>query len=392
MDNRIEYTFNPDYTLITPKEYNAVEVVGEECRVPESQSPGSCEVYEFTSAEALATAPVEILSVSRLPCTWRSVYKIRLNHTSDYVPGDAIGLVVPNSDELVDRLFAACGLRDFRCTLTRSGLRPFRFAGRLRDFFKYRCDLAGLPRKIHLLGLARTATLRTHLEYLCSREGARDYARLGTNWNSIVDVIECFGCRPSVADLVRNCEFIKPRYFSLVNARHLVCEIVLGVMSRGLGDSLRLGHVSGHVHRLPDRSTGAVSPFGCAEVLFRKNMLFDPSSMECLVAFCTGTGVAPFLSFWNNKRPGQELVLVYGFRNDEDDLTRYYSLGCPIIRAKSSGGARVTDHVSVLDGYKDRCHVFICGNMKMQRSVYEKIKAMHPLLVESKRVFFDNWQ
>lgn len=215
MVGTIKYSYRAGYTPLTPREYNDV-AVGPLTGACDAPSLGT---GKFTSDTPAVLEKTRLLNIAKLPCSWRNVYTLRLGHKMDFIPGDAVGLVVPNSDAAVDRLMALCDIPSGCYRIERTGKAPFTFEGQIRDFFKYRYDISGIPRKIHLLNLAKTSPMKTHMEYICSPEGARDYIGLGLGWHSLVDIIECFGCRPGLEDLVRNCEIIKPRYYTLINSR-----------------------------------------------------------------------------------------------------------------------------------------------------------------------------
>ncbi|KAI4292496.1 methionine synthase reductase [Pancytospora philotis] len=376
-----------NFTLVRPSEYNEVTVT-----CIDEPAGAATPVFSAGGANAPQPIPIRITELEKLPCTWKAVYRVRLDATDSYGPGDAVGLVVPNSDELVDRLMRQARMHNRYCRIERTGMQPFVYEGYLRDFFKHRCDLTGLPKKIHLLSMARSSPRLREVEYLSSREGARDYLRIGAEWRTIPDILEHFDCRPSPEELLRNCEFIKPRYYSLTNANGQAHEVILGEMTRRTPEVVKYGHVSGYINRLHGAS--ADTPGRCDPLfaLFRANVLYNKMDTSCVVCFCTGTGIAPFLSLYNNRAPGQTLVLVYGYRNDEDDISRLYDIDCEIVRAKSADKRYVTDHCGAIEAYKDTCSVFVCGNMRMQRDVYARIKALYPAIIEGKRLYFDNWQ
>lgn len=112
---------------------------------------------------------------------------------------------------------------------------------------------------------------------------------MGTRWNNIIDFIKTFGCRPMLEDLLGDCEIIKPRYFSLTNKIGEDSEILVGIMSKVFEGFVRYGHVSSYL----------VNPEpGEIQVSLRTNLLFRMDAAEKkLLGICTGTGIAPFLSF-----------------------------------------------------------------------------------------------
>lgn len=338
---------------------------------------------------------MKIINIKKLSCTWRNVYQVILDSKSNYEPGDAIGLITPNSDVLVNRLMGLCRIENVEYKIERTGKSSFTYVGSIRDFLKYKYDFTSIPKKIHLLNVANKSEKKNHVEYLCSKEGAMDYMKLSVCGNTIVEIIEEFGCKPSLEELIRNCDFIKPRYYSLINDKAGCFEILLGEISNEIEQIIRMGHVSGFIKNVFESNTINNSNLlnenaqTTIDVTFRQNILTTQFNSPRLICFCTGTGIAPFISLYRNKHPDQQITLVYGYRNDEDDLSSHYDLHCTVLRAKSSLGVYVSDFCSIID---ESSHIFICGNMKMQKSMFLKIKEKFPQMIAEKKIFFDNWQ
>lgn len=340
--------------------------------------------FTFTSTTYPHFEPIKITEIQKLSTKWKETYKIKLNKEIEYNPCDSIGLMVPNPDWMVEELFRISSLENTYCRIERSGLNNFIFEGSVRDFIKYRMDLKTLPKKKQLMDLLRTSKKKECIEYLVSPEGTRDYLNMGVRMNTLLEIIQKFECKPTFEDLVNNCEIIKPRYYSLIQ-REGNSEILLGVVSKNIDGEIIYGHVSEFIRRCPSVDL---------EYCFRKNKLFESLKTRNLLCFCTGTGIAPYIAFYRKYlRDGvlDNLKLVYGYRNDEDNLIKYYDQPTEEIKfAQTSKKEYVQDFVNkenIQDGY---C-VFICGNMRMQKSVFDKIKQEFPQLIADKRIYFDNW-
>jgi methionine synthase reductase len=380
---KIECSFDENYTRLSPREINTitVEEIGQAGNSAKFslRTPGSPEILRSS-----------ITAVRRLPTTWRETYVVHLDSEFDHYPCDAIGIYAPNSDEMVERVFRLCGFEDRCIRIERTGQSSFSFEGMLSHFVKHRLDISTLLKKAHLMSLSRTAKKHRQLEYLCSREGTRDYLSLGSNWNTLADIIEEFECRPSLEDLLTNCELIKPRYYTLLGRQ---AEVLVGVISKTVDGQVLFGHVSMFV-----RDLCCESPINIpVEICFRKNKLFDRIPPKNLICFCTGTGVAPYIAFHRllsgSHGPGQKAIeLVYGFRNEEDNILRYFNIDHRAIEIRSSENNYIQDSIHIIERHRDDCSVFICGNIRMQRATFMKIKEAYPDLVEDKRIFFDNWQ
>ncbi|KAI5152844.1 methionine synthase reductase [Enteropsectra breve] len=401
MPHKIHYDFTPNFTKICPKDYNFIEITEPQ----ESSEHDITQTYRLKNENIIKTTAAQFSKIEKLDCNWREVFKIHIESTEpidSHKPGDAIGLIVPNSDHIVLRLMKLCNISNRRICVKRTGKAPFEYDGTLFHFIKNHMDLSSLPLKIVLLTLANTAEEPAHLQYLCSREGTRDYMRAGAVNASLVDFIERFCCKPSLEDLLRYCEFIKPRYYTLINSCGATPEILLGIIENNIhlksinpDENASFGHVSSYIktlHHMPN-TCHAVS------VCFRQNMLFDLNPSKNLVCFCTGTGIAPFIALYRNGRNLYEnICLLYGYRSDNDNLLQAYlpemenDDKLKIVYSSSSNQEYVTRNIDIIADCMDDVKIFICGNMKMQRDVFSLIKDRYPRLIEEKRVFFDNWQ
>lgn len=334
------------------------------------------------------SAKIEI--IKKLNTKWKEVYIIRLNNSFDYYPGDCVGIVAPNEDKLVIDFFKACSF-DYKIKLeiNRSGLSSFYFKGSLYDFIRNKMDLKGLPKKSMLMNLAKTSSKREYLEFLCSPEGTNDYLSLVTNYNTIVDLIKEFDCKPSLNDILENCNLIKPRYYTLINHS----DIILGILSKSDGVETRYGQVSGFINEISDKDG-----IGNVNVIFRKNELFSNLNEKKLFFYCTGTGIALYLAFYNYYSENSEFKLVYGFRNEEDNILNYFNeVYKPVImyeytKSISSKKQYVYDYLNLIEEGENECCVIVCGNPMVQKDVYLKIKLKYPKIIETRKLIFDSWQ
>lgn len=358
--------------------------------------------FVFKATNGCTLLDAKIVEIEKLQCTWKEVFKIKLDANIDYRPCDSIGLLVPNSDRDVERLCSICNFEDENVKITRTGPNAFTFQGCLKDFIKFRLDMTTLPKKKLLLELTRKCKKKTELEYVCSAKGTKDYLGMGLRMNTLIDILEEFECKPSLEELLTYCEIIKPRYYTLVN-KDLNSEILLGVISKAVDDEACYGHCSRFIKtvfeaEIQKQGHGFDKKLVCnvpIEYCIRKNMLFEEIKAKNVVCFCTGTGIAPFIAFYRKyveTNQERSLKLIYGFRNDVDNLLNYYEdVTCDYVSAKSSDARFVYDCIDVLSKYESECVVFICGNMKMQRNLFLKIKERFPEFVDEKRIYFDNW-
>lgn len=332
----------------------------------------------------------EILEINKLKATWRDVYHVKLDIKDQFRPGDSVGILCPNKDEYAEKMLKILDLENDIYEIKRDGRNPIDFHGHLFDFFKYVYDFTQIPKKSTLLRLAKG---NKYLEYLSSREGSRDYFGMINNWNNILDVLIMFGCKPTLEDLVTGCEILKPRYFSLTNKLGEYYEILVGINSKEVElvgnrkSEIRYGHVSQFI----------LNPNGQIKVCIRESKLIRLNNSKKNLIICTGTGIAPFLSFLKNKSIEQHFWVIYGFRSTEDDLYVGEYENTEVDRVLSSEGKYVTDFVfenleKVKEYVQRECAVYVCGRMDMQKEIYRIFCSEMSSLVEEKRLFFDNWQ
>lgn len=383
--NPIKFEYKEDYTKNMPRIFNKAEMVFTDVE----HSPRK---FVFPCTENIEYCRARIVEAEKLGASWRDVYRIKFDEKFHFKPGDSIGMLCPNSDTLVDEIMEVLGIKNSYCQIRRPGKNSFSYTGAIRDFFKYHFDFTSLPKKSLLANLARgcTETNRKYIEYLCSKEGMADYLGMGRRWNNIIDIIKTFKCRPVLEEVIGECEIVKPRYFSLINKIGRESEILVGITNKIFDGFVRYGHVSDFLVRSEAEEV---------ELSLRTNLLFrmDYSSRK-LLAICTGTGIAPFLSFVSNLQPHQSIWIIYGFRNDEDDLSKLIEPDkkVRVSRVKSSAGVYVTDYlIESIDEVKEyvdeECIVYACGKMEMQKRVFEIFKNEFPRVVEAKRLVFDQW-
>ncbi|KAM0672701.1 NADPH cytochrome p450 reductase [Ordospora colligata] len=392
--NAVKFRYNANYTINGNMKFNEVQIerVNTECyeRKLFSTTLGVDEYHK-----------THIMHVSKLGSKWRDVYNVKLEKRFDYVSGDSIGMICPNSDELVNEIMKMLEIDDFVCKIVREGSEAFNYVGSVREFFKHHFDFSGHPKRsfmLRLSALCDTEENKKYVEYLCSNQGANDYLRMSSQWNNVIDFLKTFGIKPELGELIGECGLVKPRYFSLINKNGSDSEILVGITSKQFDSFMRYGHVSDYLINL--------NGVGEVEVNLRRNLLFRLSSeTKKIMAICTGTGVAPFISFAKNFKAHQSIWIVYGFRDEEDDIYKEMANNEEVVcenkvkisKVMSSRGIYVTDYLKAnmndIKEYVDsECIIYVCGRMDMQREVFEIFKNEIPKTVEDKRVVFDQWR
>ncbi|ELA41990.1 uncharacterized protein VICG_01007 [Vittaforma corneae ATCC 50505] len=398
MSPKVNYTFTSQFQRL---KVGAACNANEKLKIEPSTLKNS-DSFIFSSSECPVFQRAQLTEIKKIPTVWKETFKIQLDSAIEYMPCDSIGLLVPNSDQIVDGICKYCKFDNQRLKIERKGANGFIFDGMLRDFIKYRMDVNTIPKKKFLLELSKSSKKKNELEYICSSEGSRDYMSIGLRMSTLLDILEEFECEPTPEEFLLHCEILKPRYYSLIHEKG-PAEILLGVISKPIDGEVVYGHVSRFIMEIyteklrllsdrPDTDASCSIPI---EYCIRQNKLFEGFSSKNVVCFCTGTGIAPFISFYRRfllTGTVERLKLVYGFRFDQDNLLNYYDVNCDdVTLAKSSMGMHVYDFVDAISEFQNDCNVFICGNMKMQRDLFLRIKSRYPNLVENKRIYFDNW-
>ncbi|TBU02006.1 hypothetical protein CWI37_0578p0020 [Hamiltosporidium tvaerminnensis] len=412
----------------------------------------------------------KILSITNMGTEWKEVYKIKLNKTIDFIPGDSVGLYCYNPEHVIKVLLSylnynqeASSYNDIYNTfykIERKGCYSYEYSGNLYGFLR-KIDVLSLPKKSFLNSLSEerdknnmvevvrdmssglegvnnisTTDRVNDLKYLCSKEGVKDYYNIYKNFNNLLDILEYFKCKITLELLAEHCEFIKPRYFSLINNKSGNIELLIGIMSHSVSNSVRYGQVSAFIKekynekymnidinkdenkdRDREESEYSNSKYGCCndinyndsntkpildniDFVYRMNRLLRLQETKKHLLISTGTGIAPFISFYKNRRKDYLMWLIYGCRNVCDDLSKDMFDRKNVVYSADyeyTGNYKyVSDYIlGNVEGIKEfilsDCSVYVCGSIQMQKSVLGIFKEYFSFIIEEKRMFFDSW-
>ncbi|ORD94746.1 hypothetical protein ECANGB1_40 [Enterospora canceri] len=302
-----------------------------------------------------------VKNIQKIKCSWRSVYLITFNESLPFVPGDSLAIFAQNSRNKIKKIASL-----FKWTVT----------DELNDV-----DLDLFPRRSLLRDIKEHCSNKSALNQLL--KDVRVYNEHVIKYN-LEDIVRLFDIdQVPIETFLKHSDRIKPRNYTLINKSGESMKILVGIISK----NNKLGHISELVE---NNEMNQVKMSG----FIRKNKLLEKLQMTHFdrefVMICTGVGIAPFIAFDVNCTLNNPTV-IYGYRNNDDNLINIFDINKDtlIVECKSSDGKRVTDSIDIL---RDRdVNVFICGNIKMQRDVFNRIMLVNRKLVDQKQVYFDSW-
>ncbi|RWS21164.1 hypothetical protein B4U80_02626, partial [Leptotrombidium deliense] len=248
----------------------------------------------------------------------------------EYAAGDSFGFICGNRDEevsLIMKLLNCDNDANEFYSISCEGINHLPQYCKLRDYFKYYCELRSVPMKSCIRCFAdfcESDIQKRRMLELSSREGADDYAKFvrGGSLN-MLDLLQMFdSCKPTLEAFFSNVPCFVPRYYSVVNTQ---CEekkglfrfafSVLEFESRFKREATQLkGVFTGLLESLFKTTDETYSigdcrsPIASFKVFKRKNLHFklpkSPSAPLILVG--PGTGVAPFIAFLEERQKMKE--------------------------------------------------------------------------------------
>mmetsp|Transcript_17221 Transcript_17221/g.51507 ORF Transcript_17221/g.51507 Transcript_17221/m.51507 type:complete len:883 (-) Transcript_17221:2276-4924(-) len=301
------------------------------------------------SAEAPFWAPVREASVITAADSDRRVLHMGLDVTGSgmqYQPGDSVGVVVQNQDDLVDALLKRLGADGGAVLSVEAAdgseggrlLPHLNWPCTLRHAFKAGCDITGVPRKSLLRVLAEhcTDTDQQHsLLLLCSRGGRDAYTtQVREGQPSLVDLLAKFpSCHPPLDALLDALPALAPRLYSVASsplAQPHQVDVAFSVVRVATPHGTRRGVATTWLDAAtsPPPASGD-APVVRLPVFLRSGGAFRPPSdlSRPVILIGPGTGVAPFRGFLQHRREQLrdysgtvgEAWLFFGCRRREED-------------------------------------------------------------------------
>eukprot|EP00835_Amoeboradix_gromovi_P000176 NODE_6_length_48303_cov_0.387022.p8 type:complete len:632 gc:universal NODE_6_length_48303_cov_0.387022:3153-1258(-) len=239
-----------------------------------------------------------------------------------YKAGDSIGIFVPNDELLTKDLLKILGH-----SLDSNPVIQHTEHGEisLYDLLRYKLDLR-FPSKRYIRLIAeycKEEEEKNALLYLTSKEGSSEFARIrGLNLNLLDFLNGLPSCNPPIYSLSL-LGVLKPRYYSVVkfDQANDSVDFLFNLETFKSGDIDRVGLATGYIDSLcaHPRVRNKLSITNKPILAFpwpATTFTADPSFP--LVFIGPGTGVAPYLQFMMDLKPGQKALLIQGCRGSEE--------------------------------------------------------------------------
>ncbi|KAI3648872.1 hypothetical protein MP228_006726 [Amoeboaphelidium protococcarum] len=253
----------------------------------------------------------------------------------DYRPGDAIQIYPHNDDNLVQLLLERLGYSMKDMLLIQSSDQgtsnqlPRRCSA--YDLFSQYLDICGPLRKALLRTLIECTQNdidRRRLMFLCSKQGANAFKQLQSMQPNLLDILMTFAsCQPSLSQLVNCLNPLAPRSFSItssllhqqyINAAgsqskspssscsETSTSTELSICVKIIDDQIASGNKGQSLIRRGVCSQHLISSLASSQslqlkvqprVMSHNNLFTIPDYGTDMILICTGTGIAPLMSF-----------------------------------------------------------------------------------------------
>lgn len=306
---------------------------------------------------------LEIEDVRKLDCTWRDVFVITFTNKLDsFNPCDSLGLIAENS------------IKNIKTFCTQFDLE---YSEEICDKLK-ELDLNMFPRKAFLQSIEHLVKKKDMLEKILKT----DFYLQCVNTFGFTDIKQLLDIEKLDIELfIKYADKIKPRQYTLINKVQEKAQILVGIIKK----NNKLGHIS---DLLVTNELKNVKLFGYVKT--NKNLQKLQHTDIKLNCFCTGIGLATFLSFYNNTN--NKIRLIFGFRNECDNLLKYFEVQPDeVILCESSKNKRVTNEITTIKGIKNE-NVFVCGNFNMQKEIFELFINQNKEIIDNKQFYYDSWE
>lgn len=228
------------------------------------------------------------------------------------------------------------------------------------------------------------------LNELCSLQGSEKYNTFITqNYMTLLNLLNTFkSCNPPFSVLLEHLPKLQPRPYSisstlLENKKQLKFVYNLEILPNNL-----TGVCTGWLTKNISSNTKKI-PF-----YFRKTNDFKlPDNSSNLIFIANGTGIAPFLGFFNHLKyqggNNRKIYLFYGCRYSDrdflfkDEMENFVKTGLltkifTAFSRENNNIKYVQDHIKnneqeFINIFEDNSIIYVCGSFKMSKDVFETI-------------------
>jgi sulfite reductase alpha subunit-like flavoprotein len=418
------------------------------CGVLKDNSLWSCENVRLVlndnkqeTEEALCEKLSKFHGRKVLPCTFKGKQNISKvtngrqtllveilvdpEHADDfeYSPGDHFGIYPENSQDLVDRILARltevppspdqaiCVMHKAK-SMMRGDEKAWTIDERypkctLRSAFQFYLDITTPPTQKMLLYLSTQAS--SDADKIALEKLGKDEAFYETwkhnDYPNLAQVLDEFqSCRPNASLLITQLPTLQPRFYSISSSPKIsknVIQLTLGVFEYPTANkSAHFGVCSKWLDRAIEMETQVPS-------FIRKSMSFHmPDDITApIVMVATGTGIAPYRSFWLERNAQMEEIsnnedksafgnihLYFGCRQfDNDDLysddinklmeknviSKYYTAFSrdPNFKKTYVQNLMAENMKELFDAiFVQNGHFYVCGDIKMANDVTQTLE------------------
>jgi sulfite reductase (NADPH) flavoprotein alpha-component len=299
-----------------------------------------------------------------------------------YSQGDSLGLWPSNDDVQVEKVLKALkmtgdeAIRIKAIDSNRSEPLPEVFT--VRKLLTEILDIGGWPKRRFYEYLALSATDPTEkeaLEFLCTKEGKKDYQAHGEESFTFAELLEKYpSASPSIGHLIDYIPDIKPRLYSIASSSRLRSddEVHLCIIKNewnGTSGRNCVGVCTGWLEGLNPGSDG-IPLRGCVHP---SAVTLPEQHTTPMVMVALGTGIAPMRAFIEEraaaKADGEEcgpMMLFFGARNRQE-----YSYEEEFDNYQKDG---VLTHISLALSREQKEKIYVTHRLQQEKQkVYELI-------------------
>lgn len=368
------------------------------------------------------------IEIKELPTTWRNCFKIKI-FTKELIsfislrtkelyfdkskknklntkPGDCIGVIPFNSTDEILEISKFFNIKSENISINLEN-RNIKYEGCLYDFLKS-IDLSEMPSKrflkelFHFFDKKCDEKNKKLLNFLIQKENEDEYLKL-KNYKTF-DFIKYLGdshdeiLKIFLSHSVRN----KPRFYSIIDTSEDYFTILVGKEEYSFNGRKVLGKFSKFCYENKNKKIeSSMNLILLKSVLLPNLENLDEKENKKSLFISTGTGICSFI-FSIKKNFESNFQIIYGFRNEEDNILKYLLNDFEIEKLRKENKLVEISSIKIRipeflrknkENYKNEeniGNIFLCGSVNSMKSIYEALKEIK--LIKNNNLFVDNWE